>query len=86
MLAALGAKRQVKVRWNEETCTGCGECDPGCPMGLTPSRGESESVYCWNCGTCRDTCPEGSLRFGFRNGGSGTVPTPRYEEAPDRSI
>ena len=63
MLAALGAKRQVKVRWNEETCTGCGECDPGCPMGLTPSRGESESVYCWNCGTCRDTCPEGSLGF-----------------------
>jgi len=66
MLAALGAKRLLKVRWNEETCTGCGECDPGCPMGLTPSRGDSESVYCWNCGKCRDTCPEGSLRFGAR--------------------
>ena len=65
MLAALGAKRPVKIRWNRHTCTDCGTCDPTCPMGLTPSRGESETVYCWNCATCRDACPEGSLKFGL---------------------
>lgn len=67
MLAALGAKRPVKVRWNRSTCTDCGTCDPTCPMGLTPSAGESESVYCWNCGSCRDVCPEGSLEFRMRS-------------------
>ncbi len=63
LLAVLGAGRRLRVVRDEASCTLCGDCDKVCPLGITPSRGDSATIHCWNCGRCRDTCPHGSLRF-----------------------
>jgi len=63
LLAFLGGKRRLRVVFTPQRCTGCGRCDPVCPMGIRPSVGESGSIYCWNCGECVDVCADASLGF-----------------------
>ena len=66
LLAFIGVRRKLKVQRVTETCTGCRRCDLVCPMGISPSTGESESAYCWNCGSCVDHCRDASLHFGWK--------------------
>jgi ferredoxin-type protein NapH len=67
LLAGLGAWRALRVSHVETRCDSCGDCDPVCPVGLTPTR-ESETAQCWSCGTCVDTCGKGGLVYRFRLG------------------
>ncbi len=67
LLAMVGMVRRMVVIREENRCTHCGRCDRVCPLGLTPSAGESLSPYCWNCGTCIDSCDHGALEFIWRN-------------------
>ncbi len=61
LLALFGSRRKLRIQWHADTCTACGRCDDSCPLGLSPSRGEAASLYCWNCGLCLDKCPHKAL-------------------------
>ncbi len=63
VLALLGSKRRLVVTRVEGAGPGCRRCDKSCPLGLQPSIGESESIYCWNCGRCVDACNDGDLKM-----------------------
>lgn len=57
-------KRQI-IRIDEEKCTGCGACVPGCPEGALQiidgkARLVSE-IFCDGLGACIGTCPEGAI-------------------------
>ena len=69
LLALLGKKRQLVIKYFPDKCVDCKACDIRCPMGIKPSVGESLSVYCWNCGECRDVCPTKALRFTWKDDG-----------------
>lgn len=73
LLALVGMKRRLVIVRSEERCIQCGRCDRSCPLGLTPSIGESLSSYCWNCGTCIDRCEHTSLEFIWRTGSQDQV-------------
>ena len=65
LLAAMGAKRLLRVSRPQGEGLGCGVCDQSCPLGLSPSRGEADSSHCWNCGRCVDVCADSGLKLGF---------------------
>ena len=69
LLALIGKRRQLVIRYDAASCVGCKVCDTRCPMGIKPSVGESQSVYCWNCAECVDACPTDSLKFVWRDDG-----------------
>lgn len=68
----LGRLALVRIRFDPESCTHCGECFPVCPepqvlnLTLAAERGMIGSGDCTNCGRCTPACPEGSLKFGIR--------------------
>lgn len=62
-LNIIGSKRRLRVVQDLSTCSGCTLCDRICPLGLTPSLGMSESIYCWNCGECTTVCEPGALKY-----------------------
>lgn len=68
----IGRAAQVRVRFDQTTCTSCGECARVCPEPhvLNLKRiGQAGYVYsgeCSNCGRCTPICPEGSLKFDLR--------------------
>lgn len=70
-LNIIGSKRKVRVVQDCSTCTECGLCDRACPLGLTPSLGMAESIYCWNCGECTMVCRSGALEFQWGRQGDG---------------
>lgn len=57
-----GFFRPLRIRFNARTCTGCGECEPACPMGLNPVR-DAQGIECDNCCLCLRVCPEKSLYY-----------------------
>lgn len=65
LLAFVGGKRQLKIRYDHESCTQCGLCHRSCPLGLDPVAGEGQSLHCWNCGECVESCKVGSLRLAW---------------------
>jgi len=69
LLALTGKKRQLVIKYMPDRCSGCKICDTRCPMGIKPSVGESQSVYCWNCAECVDACPTEALKFVWKDDG-----------------
>lgn len=70
--AVVGRAAQLRVRFDETTCTRCGECIRVCPepqvlnLNQAAQRGLVTSGECTNCGRCVPVCPEDSLSFDLR--------------------
>jgi ferredoxin-type protein NapH len=70
--AVVGKAAQLRVRFDEKTCTRCGECIRVCPepqvlnLNQAAQRGLVASGECTNCGRCIPVCPEDSLSFDLR--------------------
>lgn len=68
-----GRSAQVRVRFDEHTCTHCGECAKVCPepqvlnLKQAAAHGMIRSGECTNCGRCIPECPENSLYFDWRS-------------------
>lgn len=69
----LGRTAQVRVGYDLQSCTHCGECTLVCPephvlnLKLAAERGMVDWGDCTNCGRCVPVCPEGSLQFAWRH-------------------
>lgn len=70
--ALVGKAAQVRIRFDETTCTRCGECIRVCPepqvlnLNQAARLGRVASGECTNCGRCVPVCPEDSLSFDLR--------------------
>jgi len=68
----VGRVAQVRVGFDRQTCTHCGECAKVCPepqvlnLHKAAEAGMVASGECTNCGRCIPVCPEESLRFDWR--------------------
>ena len=69
LLALVASKRQLVIKYDADKCLSCRICDTRCPLGIKPSVGESQSIYCWNCAECVDACPTNALSFTWRSDG-----------------
>ena len=62
----------TKVKFDNDTCTRCGDCSKVCPepqvinFKKAAEIGMYASGECTNCGKCVSICPENSLKFGIR--------------------
>lgn len=72
--AAVGGRTaQLRIRFDDATCTHCGECAKICPepqvlnLKKAAAAGMVASGECTNCGRCTPVCPEDSLSFDWRN-------------------
>lgn len=63
---------QIRVRFDKDSCSHCGDCAQVCPepqvlnLKRLEQVGYVSSGECSNCGRCTPVCPEGSLRFDWR--------------------
>ena len=68
----LGRAAQLRVSYDEASCTHCGECVIVCPepqvlnFEEAARSGMVAEGNCTNCGRCTPVCPEGSLAFDWR--------------------
>jgi ferredoxin-type protein NapH len=68
----VGRGAQVRVAFDDASCTRCGDCVKLCPeprvlhFGNAAAAGMVASGECTNCGRCIAVCPESSLRFDLR--------------------
>jgi ferredoxin len=62
-------KRDI-IKINQEKCTGCGDCIPGCPEGaLQVIDGKAHLIsdlFCDGLGACIGTCPQGAIEVESR--------------------
>ncbi|WP_373508928.1 4Fe-4S dicluster domain-containing protein [Thiocapsa sp.] len=71
---------QIRVKFDQATCTGCGDCQAICPepqvlnLNRLAEDGQVLSGECTNCARCVPICPEKSLAFGWRLGKPGSGP------------
>ncbi len=70
----VGCVALLRVKFDDATCTHCGECARVCPeprvlnFKKAAENGMVVSGECSNCARCIPICPEGSLSFGLRLG------------------
>ena len=70
--SVVGRAAQVRVAFDDSSCTRCGDCVKVCPeprvlhFGHAAARGMIVSGECTNCGRCVAVCPESSLNFALR--------------------
>jgi ferredoxin-type protein NapH len=70
--SVVGRAAQVRVAFDDASCTRCGDCVKLCPeprvlhFGQAAAAGMIASGECTNCGRCIAICPESSLRFDLR--------------------
>ena len=88
----VGRTAQVRVAFDDASCTRCGDCVKSCPeprvlhFGNAASTGMVASGECTNCGRCVAICPESSLRFELRARIRGAAKRgPAYESKPGGS-
>ena len=68
----VGRTALLRVRFDQNTCTRCGECAKVCPepqvlnLKKLDERGYVYAGECSNCGRCTPICPEGSLQYDFK--------------------
>lgn len=66
----LGRFSPVRIRFNKDACTACGECSQVCPVeevlvpSLVDGAGMVVSGDCTRCGACVDVCRPRALRMG----------------------
>jgi ferredoxin-type protein NapH len=73
---------QIRVKFDQASCNGCGKCQAICPepqvlnLKRLAQDGQVISGECANCARCIPICPEKSLAFGWRlrKASSGSVP------------
>jgi ferredoxin-type protein NapH len=73
---------QIRVKFDQASCNGCGKCQAICPepqvlnLKRLAEDGQVLSGECTNCARCIPICPEKSLAFGWRlrKASSGSVP------------
>lgn len=49
---------------NQETCSGCGDCVPACPLDaieMQDGKAKVDEETCGDCGACIDACPTESI-------------------------
>lgn len=70
--ALVGRLALLRVRFDDSSCSHCGECARVCPepqvlnLKLAAERGMVGFGECTNCARCIPVCPEDSLMFGLR--------------------
>jgi ferredoxin-type protein NapH len=68
----LGRQALLRVRFDDRTCTHCGECARVCPepqvlnLKQAAEHGMVSAGACTNCARCIPICPEHSLDFALR--------------------
>jgi ferredoxin-type protein NapH len=68
----IGRVGQIKVAFDANACTRCGDCVKACPEPIvlnfknTESDGMVRAGECTNCGKCIAVCPEKCLEFDLR--------------------
>jgi ferredoxin-type protein NapH len=68
---------QIRVKFDQGSCNGCGQCQAICPepqvlnLKRLARDGQVLSGECTNCARCIPICPENSLSFGWRLSPSG---------------
>jgi ferredoxin-type protein NapH len=68
----LGKKAWLRVRFDDRSCTHCGECARVCPephvlnLRKAAEMGRVDYGECTNCARCIPICPEDSLDFAWR--------------------
>lgn len=83
--ALVGKAAWLRVRFDDATCTHCGECARVCPepqvlnLRKAAENGWVAFGECTNCARCIPICPEGSLSFGLRTPLSKTLDSQRGE-------
>jgi ferredoxin-type protein NapH len=78
--ALVGKMALLRVRFDDASCSHCGECARVCPepqvLNLKKAAERSMVVFgeCTNCGRCITVCPEDSLKFGLRVRAPSAIP------------